>query len=325
LNVEFVPGVTVSTLAGSSLAGTADGTGSEVTFENPVNVAVSPSGDVFVAEYDDNQIRRLTPAGVSTTIIADGILNQPFGLLAVSDRILYVETDRDPQGKKSKMTGTVWRVDVAAQTATVAKADVGLPRGLALLPDGRLVLSDFGNHRILLFDPQTQSVTLLAGSGCPGFADGQGAAAQFNIPYGVALRPDGTLVVADFGNHRLRTLALDGTVGTLAGDGVNGMVDGDSAQARFFWPQDVAVDVNGAIYISDQGNHRIRRLAAGRVQTLAGDGIGGFADGPGDQAQFFGQEGLDVTPDGRTIYVADGTDGGDDPYHRVRVISVPSP
>ncbi len=104
------------------------------------------------------------------------------------------------------------------------------------------------------------SVTTLAGSGCAGYADGQGTSAQFNTPYGLVVRADGTLVVADYGNHRLRTVALDGTVGTLAGDGVNGMIDGDVAQARFFWPEDVAIDGSGAIYVSDHGNHRIRRL-----------------------------------------------------------------
>jgi len=325
LNVELVPGVMVSTFAGSGTPGDDEGTGGTVELDNPVSVAVAPGGNVFVLEYDANRVRRFTSAGVSSTVIAGGVLDQPFGLAVATDDTLYLDTDRDPSGQKSSTTGTIWRVDVPTKTVTLVKADVGRPRGLSRLPDGRLVLSDYRNHRLMLLDPQTGALTMLAGNGCPGFANGQGASAQFNVPYGVAVRPDGTIVVADWGNHLLRTVALDGTVATLAGDGASGMVDGPAAQARFYLPQAVAVDGAGAIYVSDQGNHRIRRLAAGRVQTLAGNGIAGFADGPGAQAQFYGQEGLTVTADGTTAYVADGTNGDSAPYHRVREIVVPAP
>jgi len=325
LAVEFVSGVMVSTFAGSGIPGDDEGTGGTVGLENPVSVAVAPGGDVFVLEYDANRVRRFTPTGVSSTVIGNGVLDQPFGLAVATDDILFLDTDRDPAGQKSSTSGTIWRIDVPTQTATPVEADVGRPRGLSRLPDGRLVLSDYRNHRVMLLDPQTGALTTLAGNGCPGFANGQGTAAQFNVPYGVAVRPDGTIVVADWGNHLLRTVALDGTVATLAGDGASGMVDGPAAQARFYLPQAVAVDGAGAIYVSDQGNHRIRRLAAGRVQTLAGNGMAGFADGAGAGAQFYGQEGLTVTADGTTVYVADGTNGDSGPYHRVRAIVVPTP
>ena len=322
--VDFVGGVTVSTLAGSGVPGTSDGAGATVGLSNPVSVAVGPDGNIFVAEYDDNQIRSISAAGASSTVIPNGSLGQPFGLVAAGAGVLYVDTDRNPQGDKSSTTGTVWRIDVASKAATVVGADLGRPRGIAVLPDGRLALSDYKNHRVMLLDPQTSAVTQLAGNGCPGYADGQGTSAQFNTPYGIAVRPDGTLVVADWGNQRLRTVGLDGTVGTLAGSGDPGMIDGDAAQARFYFPEDVAVDASGAVYVSDEGNHRIRRLAAGRVQTLAGDGNKGFGDGPGSAAEFYGQEGLDVTSDGGTVYVADGTGGDIAPYHRVRAIAVPA-
>ena len=324
--VDFVAGVTVSTLAGSGVPGDSDGTGAGVGFENPVTVTVAPNGNLFVAEYDGNRIRSLTPAGVSATVIAAGILDQPFGLVAASNDVLYVDTDRDPQHQKSLTSGTVWRIDVPSSTATVVKADVGQPRGMAVLLDGRVALSDFLNNRLMLLDPQTSTVTPLAGNGCPGFADGQGTAAQFSTPYGIAVRSDGTLVVADWGNQRIRTVTLDGTVGTLAGDGVNGMVDGNASQARFYFPEAVAVDASGAVYVADHGNHRIRRLAAGMVRTLAGDGDAGFADGAGAGAEFYGEEGLAVTPDGLTVFVSDGTDGESDasPHQRVRAIAIPA-
>ena len=325
LTVELVPGVMVSTFAGSGTPGDDEGTGGTVELDNPVSIGLAPGGDLFVLEYDANRVRRFTPAGASSTVIGDGVLDQPFGLTVVTDDTLFLDTDCYSSGQKSSTTGTIWRVDVPTQAVSLVKADVGRPRGLSRLPDGRLVLSDYRNHRVMLLDPQTGALTTLAGNGCPGFANGQGTAAQFNVPYGVAVRPDGTIVVADWGNHLLRTVALDGTVATLAGDGASGMVDGPAAQARFYLPQAVAVDGAGAVYVSDQGNHRIRRLAAGRVQTLAGNGIAGFADGQGSQAQFYGQEGLTVTADGTTVYVADGSNGDAVPYHRVREIVVPTP
>lgn len=325
MNVSFVSGVTVSTLAGSGTSGSLDGDGSAASFDNPVSVALAPGGNLFVAAYDGNQIRQVTPTGTVTTTIAGGIFRQPFGLVAASDAFLYVDTDVSPQGAKSSQSGTIWRVDVVNHTATVAKESLGRPRGVAALLDGRLVLADFYNNLLLVLDPVTGVASPLAGDRCPGYADGNGGAARFNTPYGLAVRGDGAIVVADLGNHRLRLVRLDGTVETLAGDGTVGMVDGAVAQATFNQPKDVAIDAAGAIYISDSGNHRIRRLLGGQVQTLAGDGVAGFQDGSGAVAELFGQEGLDVTPDGRKVYVADGNSGVTGPYHRVRAIAIPSP
>jgi DNA-binding beta-propeller fold protein YncE len=103
------------------------------------------------------------------------------------------------------------------------------------------------------------------------------------------------------------------------------MKDGPRLSAKFFHPRDVAIDNAGNVYVSDVGNHRIRRIdPQGRVQTVAGDGTAGFQDGAGAQARFFGQEALDVTPDGKTIYVADGNGGQPaEPYHRIRRVTLP--
>ena len=101
------------------------------------------------------------------------------------------------------------------------------------------------------------------------------------------------------------------------------MVDGPLDQARFNMPQDLAVDAAGNIYVSDIGNHRIRRIGTdGVVRTVAGDGTLGFLDGSGGEARFFGQEGIEMGPDG-VLYVADGTNGEVEPYHRVRAVALP--
>jgi DNA-binding beta-propeller fold protein YncE len=95
--------------------------------------------------------------------------------------------------------------------------------------------------------------------------------------------------------------------------------------ARFMGPRGLASDASGAVYVSDDVDHRIRRIDAdGIVTTLAGTGTAGFADGPGNLAQFYGQEGIAVTADGRTVYVADGTGGSETPvpYQRIRQITI---
>ena len=89
-------------------------------------------------------------------------------------------------------------------------------------------------------------------------------------------------------------------------------------------PQDLAIDSQGNVFVSDSGNHRIRRISMnGKVETVAGDGTAGFKDGDGIKSRFFGQEGIDVTADGKTLYVADGTGGEPQPYNRVRKITLP--
>ncbi len=133
-----------------------------------------------------------------------------------------------------------------------------------------------------------------------------------------------TALVADHGNRVIRLVGTDGSVATFAGTGQAGTVDGDRAAALFDGPKDVAVDGAGNVYFTDDVEHRVRRInLAGAVQTLAGDGTAGFADGAGASAEFYGLESLDVSPDGHTVYVSDGNGGDGSAHNRVRVIAIP--
>ncbi|HEY3136892.1 MAG TPA: IPT/TIG domain-containing protein, partial [Blastocatellia bacterium] len=150
------------------------------------------------------------------------------------------------------------------------------------------------------------TVSTLAGlAGTPGFADGPSAQAKFRDPAGIAIGPDDSIYVADAGNNRIRRVAPDGTVMTVAGDGTAGFADGAGASAHFDNPQGVAVDASGMIYVADTGNNRIRRIAVdGSVSTLAGSATPGFQDGPGAQARFNAPRGLALDNQGNA-YVAD--------------------
>jgi RHS repeat-associated protein len=188
---------------------------------------------------------------------------------------------------------------------------------IAIGADDAIYVADAGNNRIRVVREQPNqhgalemSVSTLAGDGNTGFADGAGATARFNNPQGVAV-DGGSVIVADTDNNRIRRIAADGTVTTVAGDGTPGFQNGASAQARFNAPRGVAVDAHGNIYVADTGNAAVRFISpAGEVRTAAGDGTVGLGDSPG--ARFDGIAG--VAADGERIYVYLADTGN----HRIR-------
>lgn len=314
--------IVVETLAGSELAGGLDGVGAAAQFDNPVGVVIDASGDLLVTEYDGGRLRKVPLAG-STSTLTKG-LKEPFALLP-TELGIFVQTDRAPNGDKDEDSGTIWKIPASGGAPELFLEGLGRPRGLARLLDGRMVMSDRFRNTISIVDLNTKEVTLLAGSGTAGLVNGHGADAQFSDPYGVAVLPDGSVLVAESFNHVIRRVTLDGDVTTFAGDGVPGMRDDpDKTKARFDGPIDVAVDAAGNAFVNDGGNHRVRRISTdGVVETVAGNGARGFADGVGAQASFYGQEQLDVAPDGKTIYVSDGNGGDGTAHHRIRRITVP--
>jgi sugar lactone lactonase YvrE len=312
-----------STLAGAAEAGYVDGPGCTARFHNPVNTAYGPDGKVYVADFDGGKLRAVDADGNVTTVINQQNFTRPFGLAFAPDGTLYVTTDNNPNNQHNEKSGSVWRVDVDAKTATPIAVDIGRPRGIFVLSDGRLVLSDYQNHIIELLNPSTGAVTTLAGTyGQKGFADGAGAAARFAQPYGIVQRSDGSLVVNDWENQKLRVVTLAGAVTTMAGTSA-GFADGTMSDAKFNHPQGLAIDANDNLYITDTDNFRVRKISGSTITTIAGDGMDGFLDADDPlKAEFHGLEGLSVSPDGSKVFVADGTRGEEVPYNSIREIDV---
>ena len=325
-----VAGVSVTTLAGSSVPGAQDGIGAAAHFENPVGVALTATSDLYVTEYDGARVRKLTRDGKSSLLTSQKGMVGCFAVMVAAPDHLIVQTDFDMTGVKNDSSGTLWTVSTATGIAVPVLAGMGRPRGLAAGTGSDILIADTRRHTVSRWASGSQQMTGIAGAtDISGDIDGAGASARFSSPLGVTRLSDGSLLVADSGNHCVRRVAPDGTVSTFAGDGVRGLNDGPRATARFDRPIALASDSAGNVYVSDQGsNHRIRRiLANGGVDTFAGNGVAGFADGQGPDAAFYGQEGmaLEVTTTNTIVYLADGNAGDGTNYHRIRKLTGPIP
>ncbi len=323
-SIPFTEGV--STLTGWAEPGDTDGSRAVARFYNPVNVAYR-NGMLVVADFDNGKLRKVDTKTYITSSVqlqTEFVFERPFGLAFASDETLYVSTDKNPYGEKTETTGTIWKVDLLTGTAVVVMANVGRPRGLVVLPDGKIMATDYLHHVVLLVDPINKETKIVSGAwDNPGMVDGPGADARFFRPYGIGLRSDKMLVVADKENHLIRLVALDGTTSTLAGSGEQGISNGSTTTAQFDNPLGISIAGNDDVYVTDTNSYRIRRISGNQVTTIAGSGQAGFADDDNPlEARFYGMEGLSVTPDNTMLYVADGNRGEDLDFNRIRQVQL---
>ena len=277
---KITPAGVVTTFAGS-VQGYEDGPGSSAKFNSPTALTVDAQGNIYVAESGGNRIRKITPAGVVSTVAGTGVagfadgaaatamFKTPSGIAVDADGNLYV-SDRD--NTRIRKISTAGVVTTLAGSGAVGQADglgaaaqFNAPSGLAIDGDGNLYLTDTDNHMIRKITPAGE-VTTIAGSGqmgqggAGGFADGTGRSAQFNYPWNIAIGPDGMLYVSDYFNHRIRMITPEGVVTTIAGSGAIGDKNGPALQASFNEPGGIVVGLDGSLYIVDNRNLRIRKI-----------------------------------------------------------------
>ncbi len=232
------PSGTVSTFAGTGIAGAADGKDT-ATFSSPLGVAVDVAGNVYVADYENDLIRKISAAGVVSTIA----------------------------GKRG-IKGAADGLDTAAR--------FNLPESLAVDAIGNIYVADNGNNLIRKITPGGV-VSTIAGSGKTGFADGSGTSASFNSPFGIAVDAAGNIYVADAGNNRIRKITPAGVVSTFAGSGAKGAKDAAGVAATFNTPSGIAVDATGNVYVTDENNNLIRKISpAAIVTTIASRPVKGI-------------------------------------------------
>lgn len=324
---KVTPGGAVSTLAGQSgQPGSTDGTGQGALFLYPYAVAVDATGNVYVADSGNQNIRRVTPAGIVSTLAgtvgvigsqdgtANGALfNMPQGIAVDPSGNVYVSDTNNCTIRKVTPAGVVTTVAGAAgqsgsSDGSGGSARFNYPIGIATDSTGNVYVADLDNSSVRLVTPSGQVSTFAGSSGSSGTLDGQGTAARFNHPADVAVDSAGNVYVIDTSSQTLREISASGSVTTLAGmPGMGGKSDGSGTAARFFYPAGIATTASGMVYIADTGNHSIRAVQTpGAVSTLAGGaGQQGSADGTGSQANFAYPYGVSVDGSGR-LYVADG-------------------
>ncbi len=189
------------------------------------------------------------------------------------------------------------------------------PRGLLALPDGSLLVADTSNHAIRKVTADGM-VTTIAGDGQLGKVDANGMDARFREPTGLAYSAQALVIIADRGNHSIRSLDAQAQVATVAGSGFPGYQDGQADQAKFAFPSAVAIDTQGRILVADSGNHCIRSIEGDQVGTFAGKcGFPGLENGDLQQARFNSPIGLLVMDDGSILVSEESS-------QRIRIISM---
>jgi serine/threonine protein kinase, bacterial len=285
---KITPAGNVTTVAGSStgVAGYANATGTAALFDNVNAVVVGAGGNIYVADSNNNAIRKITPTKTGNSSVE---VVTTFAGSAPNNRNL------DDAGTEGSRNGT----------GTGAEFD--FPVGVAVDTGGNIYVADTNNNLIRKITPAGNVTTLAGQADVAGYANGNGTSATFNFPCAVAVDADDNVYVADSNNNAIRKITPAGVVTTLAGDPpYQGMADGTGTTARFNFPSGIAVDSGGNLYVADTNNNAIRKITpAGVVTTLAGSpNIAGSADGVGSAATFYQPCGLAVANSGN-LYIAD--------------------
>ncbi len=284
-------------LAGQpGISGSNNGTGSAARFNSPKGVALDSSGNITVADSANHEIRKVTPAGVVTTLAGNGTagsldgtgtgaqFSSPGGVTVDLSGNVYVADTNNHTIRKVTAVGVV--TTMAGNSTTSGSADgTGTaaqfyhPGGVALDASGNIYVADSGNHAIRRVSP-LGVVTTIAGNGSPGTADGTGTGAQFNNPTGIAVDSSGNFIIADTGSHTIRQMTPGGVVTTIAGLAWFSCSQ-DGANPLFNRPQGETTDAAGNIYVADTSNHTLRKISvSGQTTTIGGSAlVPGSAEG----------------------------------------------
>ena len=333
---------TVTTFAGNGMAGSSgDGAAASLAEINHVTgLAADASGNLYLADQNNNRVRKVDRNGVITTYAGTGAagfsgdngpaahatLNAPTGVCAAPNGDIYVNDQGNFRVRKISGTSGVITT-VAGSGSSVSSGDGGpaisaglnLPTRCAVDSRGNLYIVDQGAHVIRKVD-SSGNIMLFAGNYTQGFS-GDGAlatSAALNTPAAVSVDAAGNVFVTDQLNQRIRRVDTSGKIQTVAGNG-NAAFTGDggaAASAGLNYPGETVVDPAGSLYIADGANQRVRKVSAASIATIAGSGIAGFSGdgGPALQAQFSSPFAIAIDPTGN-LYI------GDTANNRIRRIS----
>ena len=330
----YIYTATVTTLAGSGVAGFGDGAGTIAQFNDPVGLATDEHGNVYVADQANQRIRKIISTGFVSTFAGSGTegftegslsmaqFDAPVGVVMDAQGNAYVADFNNERIRKISSSGTVSTFagnDTAGyKDGNGGAAQFNGPIAVGTDLSGNVYVAEAYNNLIRKITA-AGIVSTLAGNGLPGFANGNGTAAQFQFPNALVTDSLGNVYVADGDNNCIRKISPAGVVSTFAGGGGDerpGFSDDIGTAALFNLPDGITMDPKGNIYVADENNNCIRMISpAGVVTTLAGSSKAGFADGMGNAALFNAPQGLAIDTQGN-IYVSDGLN------NKIRMITV---
>jgi sugar lactone lactonase YvrE len=286
----------VSALAQSGPANNVQATAAPLAA--PAQIAYDAAGNLYIADVNDNVIRKVDLAGIVTTVAGTGeqgfagdggpaasaLLDSPAGVAVDASGNIYI-SDTHNQRIRRVSNGTITTIagtgvaGFSGDNGAASAAQLSNPTALAVDANGNLYITDTDNQRIRKISGTT--ITTVAGNGEQGFSGGGGAATAAGIdsPNGVAVDAAGNIYIADTHNQRIRQVS-NGTISTIAGNGSKsyGGDGGAATSALLARPRGLSVDAQGNIYVADSDNNRIRLIAAaGDITTVAGNGSQGFA------------------------------------------------
>jgi sugar lactone lactonase YvrE len=316
----------ITTVAGNGVGGYSGNGGPAVAANlyQPRGLAFDGGGNLYVGDYFNHMVRRVNTAGIITTAAGTFVGNSPLGTggFAGDGGHGLLAVLRNPMGIAIDPSGNLYIADsnnrrirkVAALTGTISTfAGNGLLGGgkdtqnrtIAVSPSGEVYVSGLG--RVVYRVVPGGSLEIFAGTDTFDFAGDGGPAKQasFRGPNGLAVDSAGAVYIADSSNHRIRKVGVDGRIVTVAGSGANGFGGdgGPALAASLSTPYAIAVDKDGALYIGDNGNLRIRKVTPdGIIRTIAGNGQMGFnGDGLAVGASLNGVSGIVVDASGAVI------------------------
>lgn len=292
-----VNSLTVSTFAGSGLAGHTDGNGTQASFAGLWGIAIDAAGNIYATDQVSNTVRKITAQGTVSTIADDGQ-----GLTTIYPDINHntmgIAVDHSGNIYESySLRGIIRKVTPGGAGSLLAgygglgvlpgsgnKASVGQTLGLATDESGNVYAASV--RSVIKINPQGVMALYAGNIGLSGFKNGSTTDAEFYEPEDVAIAADGTVYVADTYNNVIRKIA-GGRVSTFAGTGERGFKDGGAYEAEFSSPSGLTVDIQGNVYVADTENNAIRKITPdGMVSTYAGTGKAGFTNGAADKASF---------------------------------------
>ena len=265
---KITPDGVVTTFAGSGVVGNVNGTGSTATFLTPSGIVIGASGDMYVTDAGNHNVRKITSAGVVTSVAGSGTF-----------------ASRDGNG---------------------VNASFKTPSGIVIDSSGNLFVGDAEAHVIRKITPNGDVTTFAGITDFAGSTDGALGVATFNDPSGLAIDAANNLYVADAKNNKIRKVTPAGVVSTLAGTGAAGATNGAATVATFNVPVNLSIDADGFLYVAEAAGNLIRKISpSGKVSTVAGGGASVDAADTGAGARFQAPTSV-VFDKSKTLYVADG-------------------